>query len=575
MKIKSINVVNYRNIDGNSMVLHPESNYLIGENNLGKSNFLFLLDTVCNGKSFDEKDFKNPDMPIEVVLELQLLPNELGFFGDNFSPEDPTAIKLRYTQKIDEGYATCVSYDTGETIQTKQLKKIHYIKYDTNALPSKELRIDTQKGAGLLVGNIIDRYVEENADEESFLNSERIENLREHINERLNKIKSFKDYSIKATIASTPNEMLSKLFFLSDGDRKIESTGSGVQFIAMATINVLCQIMNIYKSKSVNFEEHLYTDDNGKKILPIILSVDEPEVHLHPFLQRSLIRYYKRILQNKDNDFIELLRMCFGIDGLDGQLVIVTHSTDALVGDYRNLIRFYLDEEKTNIISGVALNLKYANEKHLLMHFPEIKEAFYSKCVILIEGETEYGCIHSFAETLNVSLDDLGICIINAGGEGSIKPLKYLLNSFSIPSVSIYDGDVKGGRTPADDEFFTNELCFEIEVVKHLYTLNQTSIIKQIVCDLDSKGENVVLDVDFVKKPFEKMKLDISAYIPKKLSDILESDATEFCNMYATWYIKKKGVLLGRIIGQILEPEHIPPCYVDAIRKAEEVAKNA
>ena len=61
MKIKSISVVNYRNIDGNSMVLHPESNYLIGENNLGKSNFLFLLDTVCNGKSFDEKDFKNPD----------------------------------------------------------------------------------------------------------------------------------------------------------------------------------------------------------------------------------------------------------------------------------------------------------------------------------------------------------------------------------------------------------------------------------------------------------------------------------------------------------------------------------
>ena len=42
MKIKSISVVNYRNIDGNSMVLHPESNYLIGENNLGKSNFLFL-----------------------------------------------------------------------------------------------------------------------------------------------------------------------------------------------------------------------------------------------------------------------------------------------------------------------------------------------------------------------------------------------------------------------------------------------------------------------------------------------------------------------------------------------------
>ena len=116
--------------------------------------------------------------------------------------------------------------------------------------------------------------------------------------------------------------------------------------------------------------------------MPIILSVDEPEVHLHPFLQRSLIRYYQRILQNKDSDFLDLLKMCFNIDGLDGQLIIVTHSTDALIGNYRNLIRFYQKEGNTSVISGKNLVLRDANEKHLLMHFPEIKEAFYAKCVI-------------------------------------------------------------------------------------------------------------------------------------------------------------------------------------------------
>lgn len=575
MKIKSISVANYRNIDGNTMVLHPESNYLIGENNLGKSNYLFLLDTVCNGKAFDEKDFVNPEVPIEVTLELQLLTNELGFFGDSFSPDDPTTIKLRYIQKIDENYPTCVNCDTGESIQTRQLKKIHYIKYDTNALPSKELRIDTQKGAGLLVSSLIDKYIEGTSGGESFINSEQIGNLTNHINEHLKKIQSFKKYSIKATIADTANEMLSKLFYLSDGVRKIDSTGSGVQFIAMATINVLCQIMNIYKSKSVAFEEHLYTDDNGKKILPIILSVDEPEVHLHPFLQRTLIRYYKRILQNKDEDFVDLLKMCFGIDGLNGQLIIVTHSTDALVGDYRNLIRFYQDGTKTNIISGISLNLKDENEKHLLMHFPEIKEAFYAKCVILIEGQTEYGCIPSFAETINIPLDDLGISVINAGGEGTIKPLKCLLNAFSIPSISIYDGDVRNGKTPGADEFFTNELCFEIEIVKHLYTLGQTEVVKQIVRELDSNGENVVLNADYLKKPFDKMGVDIATYTPKKLSYVSDSDMDEFCNMYSAWYMKKKGILLGRIIGQKLTIEQIPSCYTNAIRKAEEVAKNA
>lgn len=124
--------------------------------------------------------------------------------------------------------------------------------------------------------------------------------------------------------------MLTSLFYLSDGDRK---TGSGVQYMAMASINILCQIMELYKSKTVLFDDLLYTNSTGKKLLPLILSIDEPEVHLHPYLQRSLIGFYKRILCNKDAEFVELLRSFFGIAGIDGQLIIVTHSTDALAGD--------------------------------------------------------------------------------------------------------------------------------------------------------------------------------------------------------------------------------------------------
>ena len=58
--------------------------------------------------------------------------------------------------------------------------------------------------------------------------------------------------------------------------------------------------MELYKSKAISFQDRLYADEAGRKILPLILSIDEPEVHLHPYLQRSLIGYYKRILQNGD-----------------------------------------------------------------------------------------------------------------------------------------------------------------------------------------------------------------------------------------------------------------------------------
>lgn len=582
MRISCVKVNNYRNIDGIEVTFNPECNYIIGENNIGKSNFLTLLATVCNGKSFDEKDFADSEKPIEVELDIKLLPNEQGFFGDNFSPEDASLLKIRYHQTIRDAYPTIVSADSNESIPPKQLRKLNFLKYETTSVPSKELRLDTQKGAGLLISTIIERFDDSAA--YAFLDTTQVDRLMEFINGYLEKIRSFRDYSIKATVSPDSTEMLTRLFYLSDGNRKIESTGSGVQYMAMASINILCQIMELYKSKSVLFEDLLYTDSDGKKLLPLILSIDEPEVHLHPYLQRSLIGYYKRILCNKDTEFVDLLKMLFNVDGISGQIIIVTHSTDALIGDYRNLIRFYKKEDKTSVISGYALRptpgnnnagrIKAETEKHLIMHFPEVKEAVYAKCALLIEGETEYGCIHKFAEKIGISLDDYGICVINARGQNSIKPLRQLFTFFAIPSVAIYDGDVKDDHTATPDEFYTTELCFEIEIVKTLFAAGKTDLVRAIALDMDNNACSVPLDANFVRNHFKKMNIDIDSYTPKKLNDVSDDDEKDFCRMFSAWFMAKKGVLLGRIIGEATPMENIPVCYSSAIKKAREVATN-
>lgn len=582
MKITNVKVSNYRNIDGIEVTFNPMCNYIIGENNLGKSNFISLLATVCSGKGFDESDFADPQKPIVIELNIELLPNEMGFFGDNFSPDDASLIKIRYQQSIRDASPTIICIDSNESIHPKQIRRINFFKYETTLVPSKELRLDNKKGIGLLVRTIIERFIADTAP--AFINNEQITNLLEYINnEYFAKIRSFKDYSINATFSQNPTEMLTSMFYLSDGERKIENTGSGVQYMTMATINIVSQIMELYKSRSVTFTDLLYINSSGKKILPLVLSIDEPEVHLHPYLQRALIGYYKRILCNEDPDFLNLLKSCFDIDGLDGQLIIVTHSTDALVGDYRHLIRFYKSNNKTAVISGYNLRpiagtnndkcIKAEYEKHLIMKFPEIKEAFYAKCAILIEGETEYGCIKAFANKLGIPLDDYGICLINAESETSIKPIRQLLGLFEIPSIAIYDGDVKEKYNESAYDFFTKELCFEIEIVKTLFAAGKTEIVRQIARDLDSRADTVVLDVDFVRKPFKKMGFDINKYIPKKLSDV-KDDEEEFCRMYSAWFMAKKSVLLGRLIGEAVPAEYIPSCYSNAIRKAQGVVKS-
>jgi len=140
MRIVRVKVYNYRNIDDIEVIFNPECNYIIGENNLGKSNFLSLLATLCNSRSFGEKDFADFQKPIEIELDIKLLPNEQGFFGDNFSPNDASLLKIRYRQTIEDAYPTIVSTDSNEAIPSRQIRKINFLKYETTSVPSKELR---------------------------------------------------------------------------------------------------------------------------------------------------------------------------------------------------------------------------------------------------------------------------------------------------------------------------------------------------------------------------------------------------------------------------------------------------
>lgn len=599
MKLVRVSVSNFRNINGITVDLNPTCSYIIGENNLGKSNFLSLLDTVFNSsKGFDESDFSVPEKPIEIEVDIKMHPSEFGFLRDNFSPEDATTQKLRYIQRISDAYPTVVCTDTNESLSSKDLKKINFLRYETTSAPSKELRLDNNRGAGMFVSGLIERFLDEG--DHDFLNTEQANSVVDFINSCLNKIPSFRDYSIKAMIAQNKTDMLTSLIYLSDGERKIDTTGSGIQYIAMASINILYQIMALYKSKAIPFKERLYTNDEGLKLLPLVLSIDEPEVHLHPYLQRSLIGYYKKILGNRDPEFSNLLRKCFEINGLDGQLIIVTHSTDALVGDYRNLIRFYKYGGNIQVISGLSLcpvvgernkrRITPENEKHILMHFPYIKESFYAKCAILFEGETEYGCISSFADKIGIPLDDYGICAINARGESSIESLRRLLGLFGIPTIAIYDRDVKGNREARRNDFYTSEPCFEIEIVKTLYKEGKQALVKKIAFLRDANYESDLLDYNWVCGPFRKFGIDLSIeetcpscgnkqkirnlgnFTPRSLSSIPDEDEEMFCLYYSAWFIAKKGIMLGRIIGDSLTSDLIPESYSRAIQKAKEVA---
>lgn len=573
MHIVNLTINNYRNLNGCVFVFGSDLNFVIGDNNVGKSNLLSLLETIFNAKAFEEEDFFDQTNKIEVKFGLKLLDGEIGFFGDNFSEDDSSLVNFKLSQGVDEPYPTLICTDTEETLSLKVLKKVHYINYSSSLNPSKELKTDGRGGASLLIKNIISKYAEE-IGYFSLLEASQVDAIKEYINDIFSKIHSVRDYSLSVNVTDKSDELVSKLIYLENNSGNIDESGSGTKYVTMASLNILCKIMDIYNSKSLKFSEQIFTNQDGKKLLPLLITVDEPEVHLNPFTQRALVKYYSKILENKDEDFLILLNKLFGIDGISGQLLIVTHSPDLLMGSYKNIIRIYRVSDNTNIVSGENISLSSAEEKQLLMNFPELKMAFFSKAVIFVEGESEYGCIPTFAQKMGIDFDDYGICLINAEGEKNIKGMRSLLNQFGIESVVIYDNDVSHGSNTDPNVFYTTELCFESEIIVSLYNSGRIDLIRLFVDEMESQGQKLVLDADYVKKWYKKNNLNIDSYVPTKIEDIDDSDSNMCRTLFSAWLYNKKSILMGRMISTNIDVNLIPSSYKDVIIRAKEVASN-
>lgn len=86
--------------------------------------------------------------------------------------------------------------------------------------------------------------------------------------------------------------------------------------------------------------------------------------------------------------FLRILKDVFGIDGILGQVFIVTHSAEVLSDDYRQIIRFYRQPSGSlKIACGVTFEVSSEAEEHLIAYFSAVKEALYTRCVMIVEAK--------------------------------------------------------------------------------------------------------------------------------------------------------------------------------------------
>ena len=548
MYIKWMHIENYRNLADVTLSFHNDINYFVGENAVGKSNFLDLLEIVMECHGFNERDFTDVHKPIRIDFELSL--GELNY-KSMFTPNEGPTYRLRLEQVVQEVYPRLYSLtDTG--VEPMALSMIRHALYMCHRDTSEQELFTIPSSVYVELGKLLEDYVS------------RLELVTDDVQREIINLRKDLDPYCMLNI----QHLIEVLSTSSAMERKYSS--DNVRLIMTVALKILAQIYMKINSATTNLESLLVYDEKGRKYLPIFISVDEPELHLSPYLQRAVLNYYRQIATNENEEFLALLRDVFNIDGLLGQLFVVTHSTDALVDDYRHIIRLYRDEHNMVCAAcGVTFNFPKEVEKHLIMHFPEAKEALYARCIILVEGETEYGSFAGFGKKLGVDFDYFGICLINARGESSISKLQKLFNRFAIPTVALYDRDVEGKYAKAHSNiFYTDEICFEMDFVTHLLSLRKRSIMDAIIKDIIDDARPMVTK-DMARRGYAKLGIMKKQIVQRCLPNISDHKLDDLHIYYFSWFYANKGVIVGRRISQFLEAEMIPPAFIAVIERAK------
>lgn len=548
MYIKWMHIENYRNLGDVTLSFHNDINYFVGENAVGKSNFLDLLEIIMECHGFIESDFTDVNKPIRIDFEISL--GELNYKSMYTADEGPT-YRLRLEQVVQEVYPRLYRVTDAE-IEPMPLSMIRHALYVCHRDTSEQELFSIPSSIYVELGQLLQAYVS------------RLEMPTDDFQREIVSLRKDLDPYCMLNI----QHLVEVLSTSSAMERKYSA--DNVRLIMAVALKILAQIYMKVSSATTNLESLLVYDAKGYKFLPIFISVDEPELHLSPYLQRAVLNYYRQIATNENEEFLALLRDIFKIDGLLGQLFVVTHSTDALVDDYRHIIRLYRDENNMVCAAcGVTFNFPKEVEKHLIMHFPEAKEALYARCIIIVEGETEYGSFTGFGKKLGVDFDYFGICLINARGESSISKLQKLFNRFSIPTVALYDRDVEGKYAKAHSNiFYTEEICFEMDFVSYLLAMHKRSIMDAIIKDIIDDARPMVTK-DMARRGYAKLGITKSQIVQRCLPNISDRKLDDLHIYYFSWFYANKGVIVGRRISQFLDASMIPPAFIAVIERAK------
>lgn len=182
-----------------------------------------------------------------------------------------------------------------------------------------------------------------------------------------------------------------------------------------------------------------------------IICIEEPEAYLHPHQQREVATYLGRTLQ--------------------GQVILSSHSP-YIVSEFspNSIIRLYKQNtHDTSVASDGCSKVIGEGIEDFGYRMSVIPaEAFFSDCVILVEGPSEMVFYKTLAKQIGIELDRLNISVLSVDGVSFHTYMK-ILNAMQIYWISRTDNDIM--KVPRKDEYryagIERSISFYLEFCQH------------------------------------------------------------------------------------------------------------
>lgn len=289
-----------------------------------------------------------------------------------------------------------------------------------------------------------------------------------------------------------------------------------------------------------------------------ILTIEEPEAHLHPQAQQCLL-----------NDLLKI----------DSPVILTTHSpTFVRNSDPFGIIRFDLSDEnqvtvhqldKTKITDNVSKSLS-------MMMKAGRSEAFFARTIIIVEGESELIALPAFAEKMGYNLSRDGVSIVSADSNAfSNVLLACNEDNFSIPTVVTFDTDVLSNDNNLLKEAFKAGLINE--ATRDAGKTGDAELRKNTLEEIGWIPVECNFEEEVAKAGYLDLILQVIEENGAKgsLNHFLETEGLEINPQNISLFLKTKrhGIRLKTTVARAIAEKveefgYIPDCYKKAIEEA-------